>query len=443
MWQPEIESMSRGALAAHQLQLLRRQVRRCYRLSPFYRRKLDAAGVRPDQIQSLADVHRLPFTTREEFQDQQLRRPPMGEHTTVPPGRWREVHPTTGGNPAYVAWSQPDLAAIGTVTARHLYACGIRPGDLIHNTLAYGLWPGGLALHYGSQTLGACVIPAGMDALKRQIEILVNFKPRVLVSMPSAALYLAEQLCERGLGPADTGLEIGIFAGEPGTGSPTTRSRLEAALGIRAFDLYGIAEVGPAMAGECRHQNGLHWPEDHYLVEIIDPETLTPCRPGEAGVLVLTDLTRTAMPFLRYWTNDCATLTTEPCPCGRTLARSPGGIAGRFDQMIIYRGAKFYPLQVAQVLHQFPELGEEFRAVLERDASSWLDHCTLMVEQAPSLAAWELAGLAARVERQVEEDLHVPVAVQVVRYGSLERTVTKGGRVQDRRSETWSLRSEP
>lgn len=433
MFPSETERLARPQLEALQLERLRRQVQRCWRHSPFLRRKLAAAGVQPSQIRSLADLRRLPFTTREELREEQLRRPPAGDLPLTPRERWLEIHPTTGGSPAYVAWSRGDLAAIRSYTARLLHACGVRPGDLVQNTLAYGLWPGGLAIHYGMQQLGACVLPAGMDALKRQIELLVNFRPRVLVSLPSAALYLAEQLRERGLSPADTGLEIGLFAGEPGVSHPATRARLEQALGVKAYDLYGIVEVGPIMAGECQAQAGLHWPEDHFLVEIIDPETLAPCPPDTYGILVLTSLTGETMPALRYWTNDYACITAAPCPCGRTLARSPGGIRGRSDQMIIVGGAKFYPAQIEQILHRFRELGDEFRILLEREADSWLDRCTLVVEHAPQVSSWELDGLARQLAGVLADELRLQAGVRVVRYGTLGRTVTPGGRVQDLR----------
>lgn len=433
MYQPQIEAMPRPELVALQLRRLRRQVGRCYRHSPFYRQKLQAAGIRPGQIRTLADIRRLPFTTLDELRATGQCHPPMGRHSLVSPERWLQIHPTTGGNPAYVAWSQGDLSVMARCTARILYAAGVRPGNLVHNTLPYGLWPGGFALHYGVQALGATVLPAGMDSLRRQIETLVNLRPRVLISLPSAALYLAEQLRERGLEPADVGLEIGICVGEPGAGSPATRARLERALGIKAYDLYGIVEVGPSMAGECAAQAGLHWPEDHYLVEVIDPESLEPVPAGQSGILVLTNLSGEAMPLLRYWTSDYAAVTYEPCACGRTLARSPGGIQGRADEMIIFSGAKFYPHQVKEVLHRHRELGQEFRILLERDPESWLDRCTLVVEHAPHLPGWKLAGLEARLQQQLGEELHFEADVRVVRYGSLERTVTNAARVQDHR----------
>lgn len=429
---PEIEAMPRDQLESLQLERLQWQVARLYRHSPFYRQRLKAAAVSPRAIRTLADIRRLPFTTKEDLLEMQRKSPPFGDHLLPPRRRWVEIHPSSGEVPLYTVWSKADVSRITDMAARALYSTGARPGDLIHNALAYGLWVGGLAAHYGAVSAGMVVVPIGTDSLRRQIEYLVNFKPRVLLTTPSQGLYLAEQIRQRGLGLADVGLEIGAFAAEPGVENPSTRQRLERALGLLAYDLYGLAEVTPLMAAECEAKAGLHWPEDHYLVELIHPGTLEPVAPGEIGILVFTDLTREALPLLRYWTNDYATYTDEPCACGRTLLRSPGGVLGRSDQLLIFQGAKFYPAELERLLHEYPELGEEYRLSLERDQTTLVDRCTLVVESAPQ-ALWEGPALTARLQRHLREELRLMAEVRLVRYGTLERTMRQSRRVQDLR----------
>lgn len=431
MLHPEVEAMPRADLLALQLRRLQRLVERCYQHSPFYRRKLEAAGVHPAQIRSLADLHRLPFTTRQELEAAQRQDPPFGSQMAVPPEQWLELHPFSASGTLYGIWSRRDLAYIRTVTARILAACGVQRGDRVHNSFAYGLFTGGTAVHAGAQALGACVVPIGTDGVRRQIEFLVNVKPRVLVGTPSGALYLAEQIRERGLSPADVGLQIGVLGGEPGVEAPGTRTRLQRLLGLTAYDVYGLSEVTPLAAGECGAQAGLHWTEDHHLVEVVNPKTGAPCPPGEVGVVVITPLTRDAMPLLRYWTNDLACLVPEPCACGRTHARSPGGIRGRLDAMIICQGTKFYPAQLEGILHTYPELGTEYRLILEQDDRSLVDRAGLVVEGAPGMGI--PAGLADALRGRIEDELGLRMTVRLVRYGTLERTVSGGRRVEDRR----------
>lgn len=431
MWRPEVEAIPRADLQALQLGRLQKQVQRCYERSPFYRRKLDAARVRPEQIRTLADLQRLPFTTRQELIATQREHPPFGELMAVPADRWLELHPTSGDDSLYWTWSRKDLVYVRNCAARVLATCGLRAGDRVHNAFPYGLFVGGQALHAGAQVLGACVVPIGNAAVNRQIELLVNIKPRVLISTPSGALYLAQQLRERGLTPADIGVQVGVFAGEPGVEDANTRARLQRVLGLTAYDLYGLAEVGPVMAGECWAQDGLHWTEDHYLIEVIDPVTHAPCAPGETGVLVLTNLTRDAMPLLRYWTNDLACLVAEPCICGRTHARSPGGIRGRLDSLIICQGVKFYPDRLERILRRYPELGNEYRLILDQEQLTLVDRADLVVEGAPGTSI--PYGLADLVRHRIEDELGLRMAVRLVPYGVLERTVSAGARVEDRR----------
>ncbi len=430
-WQPDLETMRRDDLTALQFARLLHQVRRCAD-APFYRRTWRTAGFEPDQLKTLDDRHRIPFTYKQDLQECQVQEPPLGDLLHGPADARREIYPvsTSEGGMLYFAYSDADIERNREIGARILWGCGVRPGDLVHNSFGYGLFGGGLAVHRSTKAVGGGTIPIGTDSVKRQVELLFNLGPTVMVAIPSRAMYLVDRIRERGLIPRDVGLRIGIFGGEPGVSSG--RDRLEQAFGIKAYDLYGITEVGPLLAAECPEQDGLHWSEDHVLVEVLDPVTLRPSPPGEVGVLVLTDLTRDAMPLLRYWTGDLATLTTEPCRCGRTHARSPGGIRGRIDEMVIFRGAKFYPAKVEQVLYSYGEIGPEYRIVLEREAGRWEDSCTVLVEAA---AGGTLSPriLEERIRRHLKDEVHSDIDVQVVAYGSLDRVLNTTRRVEDRR----------
>lgn len=429
-WQPDIETMPRADLTRLQTQRLRTQAERAA-ASPFYQRLWQ--GQAP-QISSPDDVRRLPFLHKSDLAEAQHLDPPAGDLPTAPPEEWREVYPVQSGNGSlYTIYAEADLGRSAEIGARILWACGLRPGELVHNGFSYGLFAGGIFIHRATRAMKAGVIPIGTDSVKRQVEFLFNFRPAMLVGTPSHVLYLAERIRERGLSPRDLGLKAGLFGAEPGAGEAGSRTRLQAAFGCRSHDLYGIAEVSAMLAGECPEQQGLHWAEDHVLVEVIDPRTLEPCRPGEAGVLVLTDLTRQNMPLLRYWTGDMATLSTEPCPCGRTHARSIGGIRGRADELVIYRGVKFYPAQVHRILGTFGALGDEFRIVLERDPVSYLDRCTVLAEAAPGIAYPE-PGMEPLIARRLGEELLADFAVQVLPFGALGRSPSKSRHVEDRRS---------
>jgi len=430
-WQPDLETMRRADLEALQFARLQEQVQRCA-AAPFYKRTWAFAGFAPGQLASLADMHRLPFTYKHDLQESQVQEPPLGDLLQGPADARREIYPvsTSEGGMLYFAYSDTDIERNREIGARILWGCGVRPGDLVHNSFGYGLFGGGLAVHRSTKAVGGGTIPMGHDSVKRQVELLFNLKPTVMVAIPSRAMYLVDRIRERGLVPRDVGLRIGLFGGEPGVSSG--RGRLQQAFGIKAYDLYGMTEVGPLLAAECTEQDGLHWAEDHVLVEVIDPVTLRPCPPGEVGVLVLTDLTRDAMPLLRYWTGDLATLTTEPCRCGRTHARSVGGIRGRMDEMVIFRGAKFYPAKVEQVLYSYGDVGPEYRIVLERSEGRWEDSCTVLVESAAG-GALSPRILEDRIRRHLRDEVHTEIDVQVVAYGSLDRVLNTTRRVEDRR----------
>ncbi len=430
-WDRAVETLPRRELDALQFERLRRQVGRCYDASPFYREKFDRVGVGPRHLERLSDIARFPFVTKAELRDEQAAHPPVGRYVLSPRTGWRELHPSSGttGNPVHTVWSAADIEVITDHTARTMWSFGTRPVDVIQNAFSYGLWVAGMAVHYAAARIGAFCIPAGTAQTSRQIEMMARVGATVLLATPSFGLYIGERLREAGQSGAALALRIGCFGGEAGAELPSTRARLERVLGIQAYDYYGLAEIGPTFASECTEKAGLHWAEDHYLIEIVDPATGLPLPPGELGVLVVTHLTREATPMIRYWTNDYARVDPSPCRCGRTHARSPGGILGRHDDLIVYRGAKFYPAQVEQAVRGFPELSDEFRLELDTDGATGMDRCTVLVESAGAASP----DLADRVRDALRDVLLVGPAVQIVPPGSLERTAFKAQRVVDRR----------
>jgi len=429
--------MPRPHLEALQLERLKAQVERVYHTSPFYRRKMDAAGVKPGDIRSLDDVVRLPFVTKEELRRAQEEAGLFGGYACAPPEQWRELHPSSGttGRSVYTLWTIRDVENITDFTARLLWGQGVRPGDTIQNAFSYGLWVAGLAVHYAANRLGCFVLPIGATQSGRQLDLFLEWKPQVFFATPSFAMYLIEKMQERGIYPEQLALRIGSFGGEAGAEVPSTRKRLEEGLGIDAYDLYGLAEIGPTMAAECTHKAGLHWTEDHHLVEVVDPETREPVPEGEEGVIVITHLTREGTPMIRYWSNDIGRVVREPCPCGRTHARSPGGILGRADDMIIYKGVNFYPAQVENVVRSVPEIANEFRIRLERTAHG-RDVCTLVVEPAAGHAA--TPQVRARLESLLRDALGVGLEIEFAAPHSLERTEFKARRVLDLRAKAAS-----
>jgi phenylacetate-CoA ligase len=428
-FQTEVETMSRDELRTLQEHGLRRQVERCYAGSALYRSKLDSVGAEPGDVRALDDLARLPVVTKEELREDQRAHPPFGTFALADRADFREVHPSTGttGRPVNTIWSARDVETIATVTARTLWQFGVRPGDVVQNAFAYGLWVAGMSCHYAAGRIGCLVVPTGTGVpTQRQIDFLEIAGSTVLLSTPSYALHIAEALRERGVHPADLPLRLGCFGGEAGAENPATRAKLEDGLGIDAFDYYGLAEVGPTFASECEQKAGLHFAEDYAVVECVDPDTRLPVPEGDLGVLVFTHLTREATPVIRYWSNDYARLATERCACGRTHARAAGGVVGRHDDLVVFRGAKFYPSQVEKVVRSFPELSDEFRIEIRRAASSApVDVCTIVAE----LAGAEPEGLAERVVRALREELGVTPGLRLDSYGALERTTFKAKRI--------------
>lgn len=434
-FESEIETMDRSNLEKLQMERLQWQLKRCYEESPFYRKRFMKAGIKPEDIRSLEEIVRIPPVTKEELREEQLAHPPFGRYTVAPSKDWAELHPSTGttGVPVNTIWSHRDVKTIASWTARTMWNFGARPGDIVQNAFSYGLWVAGMSTHYATQELRCFVVPIGAAMTERQIDYLLNPGSTVLLCTPSYALHIGERLAQRGISPEDIPLRRGCFGGEGGTEVPATRKKIEEGLGIDAFDYYGLAEIGPTIASECEEKAGLHWVEDHILIEVIDPDTKEISRPGETGVLVMTHLTKEATPMIRYWSNDLAKLTTEKCACGRTHARSIGGILGRADDMIIYKGAKFYPIQVEKVVRSFTELSDEFHIELTTDERMGTDICTVVVEQMAERGDTEI--LASSLKKGLKEELMVTPEVDIKPLGSLERTTFKAKRLVDNRKK--------
>jgi phenylacetate-CoA ligase len=427
LFDPAVEAVSRDELRARQEALLRAQVTRCAEGSELYRAKLASVGAEPHEVRTLDDLARVPVVTKEELREDQRRHPPFGTFAVAPPAEFRELHPSTGttGAPVNTIWSAADVETITTVTMRTLWQFGVRAGDVIQNAFAYGLWVAGISCHYGGERLGCLVVPTGTSTTtERQIEYLRSVGSTVLLSTPSYALHIAEQARELDVDPTALPLRLGCFGGEAGAGSPATRRKIEEGLGIDAYDYYGLAEIGPTFASECPAKAGIHIAEDYVVVECVDPDTHEPVSEGELGVLVFTHLTRQATPMIRYWSNDYARLSTEPCACGRTHVRAVGGIVGRHDDLVVFRGAKFYPSQVERVVRSFDELSDEFRIETAATEGPLVERCTVVCE-----LRVEPGDVEERLRKALRQELGVTPELRLEPYGTLERFAFKAQRL--------------
>jgi phenylacetate-CoA ligase len=424
-----VETLSRDALAAVQLERLKATVRRAYDHVPHYRRCLDALGAAPADITCREDVERLPFTVKDDLRAHY----PFGLFA-VPRERLMRLHASSGttGKPTVVGYSAGDIALWSDLMARSLACAGVRPGDIVHNAYGYGLFTGGLGAHYGAERLGCTVVPMSGGNTEKQIVLLQDFAAAVLCATPSYALNIAEVAERDGVNLRGGALRIGIFGAEPW--SEAMRRELEARLGIAAVDIYGLSEIlGPGVACECLEARaGLHGWEDHFLFETIDPETGAPVPPGASGELVITTLSKEALPMLRYRTRDITRLDTAPCVCGRTHLRIMR-ITGRNDDMLIIRGVNIYPSQVEAVLVGFPDIAPHYQLVVERTGA--LDHLTIEVEAGALAAASAEArqALGAAVGRHVKSQVGVSCAVAIKSPGEIPRSQGKAVRVRDLR----------
>jgi phenylacetate-CoA ligase len=420
------ETMPRERLAELQLKRLRATVRNAYDNVPLHRKRLDDAGIAPDAVQSLDDVARLPFTLKTDLRDHY----PFGMFAR-PLAALARLHASSGttGKPTVVGYTRGDIASWADLMARSMAAAGGRPGDVVHNAYGYGLFTGGLGAHYGAERLGAVVVPMSGGSTERQFALIVDFGARVLCATPSYALALAEVAEHQGVDLRKSRLEVGLFGAEPW--SQAMRKEIEARLGLRAIDIYGLSEImGPGVACECECQAGLHGWEDHFLFEVIDPETGRHVPEGEAGELVITTLTKEALPMLRYRTRDITKVTTAPCDCGRTHLRILR-ITGRNDDMLIIRGVNVYPSQVEAVLVGLPDIAPHYQLVVKRQGS--LDHVDVEVEAQPGVDESAFEQLAHRVVHHIKSLVGITTNVIVKRPGEIPRSQGKAVRVRDLR----------
>ncbi len=435
MYQPELETMPRAALEALQLERLRLVLERVYARVPLYRARFDEAGVKPSDLRTLADLARFPFTRKQDLRDHY----PLGL-LAVDKRSVARIHGSSGtkGKPTLVSYTKGDLDRWSEIVARSIVTAGGRPGDVFHVIYGYGLFTGGLGFHYGAERLGMTVVPVSGGQTARQATLMEDLRPRGIAGTPSYCLTIAEHMKAEGKDPRAVGIEYGIFGAEPWT--EEMRQKLEDAYGLKAMDVYGLSEViGPGVGIECVDaQEGLHIAEDHFLVEVIDPETLEPVPPGTYGELVFTTLTKEAMPVVRYRTGDVAALIPEPCRCGRTHVRMTR-IKGRIDDMLIVRGVNVFPSEIEAVLFATEGLAPHYQIVVERE--SGLDRLTVLVEldvvgasQAGGCAdSGAEQALCARVASRLRDVLGLSTDVRAVPAGSLPRSEGKAQRVVDRR----------
>jgi phenylacetate-CoA ligase len=421
------ERLPRTALERLQLERLRDVVARASTRVSLYRERLRASGVRAEDLRSLGDVGRLPFTTKEDFRLAY----PFGL-LAVSMDDVVRLHASSGttGKPTVVAYTRADLDHWSELMARSLMAGGVTRADVVQNAYGYGLFTGGLGFHAGAERLGATVIPISGGLTERQLTALTDFGSTVLCCTPSYSLHLAEALADAGAGPRDLRLRVGFFGAEPWT--EAMRQAIEARLGLVALNIYGLSEVmGPGVAVECLERSGMHVAEDHFLAEIVDPVTLAPLPPGATGELVLTTLSREAVPLVRYRTRDLTSVDPAPCACGRTLVRL-ARIMGRSDDMLIVRGVNVYPSQVEHALLQVPGLEPQYVLVVGRDHA--LDTLEVRVEaRADVIGEGEAAvrALTARARHAIREVLGLSAEVVVTPPRTLERSVGKAKRVLD------------
>ncbi|WP_041801349.1 phenylacetate--CoA ligase family protein [Rhodopseudomonas palustris] len=429
MFDRAAETMPRGQLAALQLERLKKTLERAYRAVPHYRAKFDEAGVAPDDLKSLADIVRFPFTQKTDLRDNY----PFGMFA-VPREQMLRIHASSGttGKPTVVGYTKHDLDTWSELMARSMASAGALPDDIVHNAYGYGLFTGGLGAHYGAERLGCTVVPVSGGGTERQVSLLKDFGANVLCSTPSYALNIAEVAEQMGADLRQAPLRVGLFGAEPW--SDAMRRDLEARLGIRAMDVYGLSEImGPGVACECAAQAGLHGWEDHFLFETIDPETLQPLPIGAVGELVITTLTKEALPMIRYRTRDITRLSNEPCGCGRSHVRIMR-VTGRDDDMLIIRGVNVYPSQVESVLVGFPGIAPHYQLVLTREKA--LDSMTVEVEMTPDAALDDAGRLrkAAEVTHHVKSLIGVTCRVVVKSPGEVPRSQGKAVRVKDQRN---------
>ena len=429
MFDAAAETMPRAEIAKLQLRRLKASVKNAYDHVPFHRRRMKALRFEPGDLKRLEDLAGLPFTLKTDLRDHY----PFGLFAR-PRTELVRLHASSGttGKPTVVGYTAKDIATWADLMARSMACAGGRPGDVIHNAYGYGLFTGGLGAHYGAERLGATVVPMSGGSTERQIVLITDFGARVLCATPSYALAIAEVAEKEGVDLRKSKLEIGIFGAEPW--SEAMRREVEARLGLKAVDIYGLSEImGPGVACECvEGQAGLHGWEDHFLFEVIDTDTGRALKEGEAGELVITTLTKEALPMIRYRTRDVTRLSSERCVCGRTHVRIKR-ITGRNDDMLIIRGVNVYPSQIEAVLVGLPDVAPHYQLVVERKGT--LDHLTVDVELmqnvVPSPEVRRVVGETVR--HHIKSIIGVTADVVVKEPGEIPRSMGKAVRVRDLR----------
>jgi phenylacetate-CoA ligase len=428
-WNQEIECMSRKELDELKLRRLKETVFRVYSFVPSYKAKMDEMGITPGDIQTLEDISKLPFTTKQDLRDNY----PFGLFA-VPMTDVVRIHSSSGttGKPTVVGYTKRDLDKWAELMARALTCAGATRYSVVQNAYGYGLFTGGLGVHYGAEKIGASVIPSSGGNTKRQVMLMQDFGTTVLTCTPSYALHMHEVMTEMDIKPSQLKLKSGIFGAEPW--SENMRRDLENRLEINAFDIYGLSEImGPGVAIECPEKEGLHLFEDNFIVEIINPDTGEVLPPGEKGELVLTTISKEALPMIRYRTRDLSSLISEPCPCGRTHIRM-NKVLGRSDDMVIIRGVNVFPSMVESVLLTIDNVEPYYLLVVDRVNN--LDQLEVWVEvseKAFSDEVRKLEQLGRLITRELESSLGVAVKVKLVEPKSLQRSEGKAKRVEDRR----------
>ena len=428
-WEPDRECMDREELEQLQFERLQSTLNRTYSNVPFYRKKFDDLGILPEEISSLVDFSRLPFTAKEDLREHY----PYG-HFAVPLREVVRIHASSGttGAVTVVGYTRNDVQAWSNLTARVLTMGGVKKDDVVQIAFGYGLFTGGFGLHYGAERIGASVIPASSGNTLRQIRIMMDFKTTVLISTPTYAMLVAEMIREEGIPMPALSLKYGLFGAEPW--SEQMRQEIQEKLGIVATDNYGLSEIiGPGVSGECREQNGLHINEDHFLVEVVDPETLRPMPDGETGELVVTSLTKEAFPMIRYRTRDLTSILPGHCPCGRTLRRM-ARVKGRTDDMLIIKGVNVFPSQIESVL--FEVEGTEPHYQIEIDRKGGLDEATVLVEVGETIFFDQMRhqrDMIERIRKRLAQELGISVEVRLVEKKTIARSEGKAERVIDKR----------
>jgi phenylacetate-CoA ligase len=444
IWNEQAERLPADQLEHLQLRELRQLLTRLQTKVPFFREKLSEAGMTAEKIRSIKDLRSLPPTTKSQLSDHY----PFGLFAE-PLKNVSRIHASSGtrGKPTVVGYTKLDLGSWAELCARSLVCAGVQPGDIVQNSYGYGLFTGGLGLHYGAEKVGTTVIPTSTGRTQNQIMLLRDFGANILLCTPSYALSLAYELDELSLSEKDLNLAIGIFGAEPWT--EQLRAQIESKLGISALDIYGLSEIiGPGVSMECwqgAHQGaGLHIWEDHFLVEVLDPKSSEPLPDGEEGELVFTTLKKEALPLLRYRTGDLGSISRRPCVCGRTMARM-SRVRARLDDMLIIRGVNLYPSEVERVILDISQLAPHYQLILGRSRA--LDTMAVEVELDESVTErWgtfdqshpEFLNLTKQVELRLKQAIGLQASVKLMKPKSIPRSTGKAARVIDRRHKNGS-----